>query len=409
MRNVGRIISAGAAGLGLLVVLMVLPAFANSKVAQFSSQLNKAERSEFDSWYIAQILHKEALNSYWKSIKVLRQNRRKKKAAKRTLTDKDYVRKFPPTYNGPKLKKSLLRRWRAFQRKDRPTVKKPTELPNVSDYLRSAKRHYNFVPERIPEREYKRRYAMEALSHGLTKDQVVRIFALETGGYGTADMQAGIHPIKKTGKPISSALGYAQLLAANSVNVLAKHGTSFITRLQRIIARERSAQRRKQLQAKLTSLRAMVRTAKSIPYKWSHQRKLARTSRGMGLHPLNIDGLIGPWMQVIKLVDIKKMAERRGLYNLPGAKLELMNLAGPGTGLEMMQKAGLNKPTANFFSRRGYYRNSIVRGRTSQGLILALDKRMDVNLKNKGSREFIAVFDEIIKSRRGPTVPPSVR
>ena len=128
----------------------------------------------------------------------------------------------------------------------------------------------------------------------------------------------------------------------------------------------------------------MLRTAKSIPFNWSRQRALARTSKGMGLHPLNIDGDIGPWMQVIKLADIKKLAERKGLSNLSGAELELMNLAGPGTGLEMMRKVGRDKPTTNFFSRRAYNRNSIVRGRTSAELVVALDVRMNQNLKKEG-------------------------
>ena len=308
---------------------------------------------------------------------------------------------FPPTYNGPGLSKSLRQRWRRFQQADKPAAEKRKELPGVADYLASAKRHYNFVPERITETEYKRRYALEALAKGLRKDQVVKIFALETGGNGTADMQAGIHPITKKGRPISSALGYAQLLAANSVNVMAKHGAKFVQRLSRMVRRERNPERRQQLQAKLNSLRAMLKTAKSIPFKWSRQRALARTSRGMGLHPLNIDGVIGPWMQVTKLADIKRLAERRGLRNLSGARLELMNLAGPGTGLEMMTKVGWDKPTTNFFSRRGYNRNSIVRGQTSDGLVTALNKRMEVNLKQKGSREFNEIFDEIIRVRGG--------
>lgn len=408
MQNVWGGISVRAAGVGLVMLLLTASVSANSKVAEFSSQLRKAERKQFEAWYIAQIAHEEAMTTYWDKVELLRKRRRQKRRDKIAFKDRDYVTTLPPVYQGPKLKTRLLQRWNAFQNKDKPVAAKPDELPSVADYLRSAKRHYNFVPERIPEREYKRRYAMEALSHGLTKDQVVRIFALETGGNGTADMQAGIHPTKKTGRPISSALGYAQLLAANSINVIAKHGPKFVTRLQRIIKRERVPQRRKELQAKLASLQAMVRTAKSIPYKWSRQRALARTSLGMGLHPLNIDGLIGPWMQVVKLADIKELAERNGLTNLPGAELELMNLAGPGTGLEMMKPVGRDKPTTNFFSRRGYYRNAIVRGRTSQELIVALDERMDANLKKKGSQEFLAVFDEIIARRNGPVRPAAL-
>ena len=382
------------------VALCAAPVAAQTKARAFSETLTRSERSAFEAWYLARISHDAALDGYWRKVRQKWSARRKKKRAKQALTDRDYVAKFPPKYNGPSLAKALFKRWRAFRDKDRPPAKKRDPLPGVADYLASAKRHYNFVPERVPEREYKRRYALEALSHGLSPMQVVKVFALETGGNGTADMQAGIHPISKRGRPISSALGYAQLLAANSINVMAKHGPKFVARLQGKIRRERVAVRRQQLQAKLNSVQAMLRTAKSIPFQWSRQRALARTSRGRGLHPLNIDGDVGPWMQVIKLADIKRLAERKGLGNLAPAELELMNLAGPGTGLEMMRKVGRDKPTPNFFSRRAYYRNSIVRGRTSEGLIVALDKRMEVNLKKDGSQEFLMVFKEILDQRR---------
>ena len=46
-----------------------------------------------------------------------------------------------------------------------------------------------------------------------------------------------------------------------------------------------------------------------------------------------------------------------------------MTLAGPRTGLDMMEKAGRDVPTSNFFSRTGYYRNTIVRERTSAELL----------------------------------------
>ena len=402
-----RNILGAVAWLSLLALLVSSTSVvARTKASQFSANLGAVERKAFEAWYVARIAHDAALDGYWRTTRAKWSERRKKRRAKVAISEQDYMTRFPPKYNGPGLDKGLLRRWRAFRDRDKP--KRPvkrTTLPNVADYLESARRHYNFVPERIPEREYKRRYALEALSYGLTKDQVVRVFALETGGNGTADMQAGIHPISKKGRPISSALGYAQLLAANSINVMAKHGPKFVARLERVISRERVPARRQQLQQKLNSLRAMLVTAKSIPFKWSRQRSLARTSRGRGLHPLNIDGLIGPWMQVIKLADIKRLAERKGLgSNLSGARLELMNLAGPGTGIEMMRKIGLDKPTANFFSRRAYYRNSIVRGRTSAGLIEALHERMNQNLKKKGSQEFLAVFDEILAQRRAVQV-----
>jgi hypothetical protein len=78
-------------------------------------------------------------------------------------------------------------------------------LATVADFLAYAKELYGFVPTPTTEREFKRRYAQEALAVGLTKDQVVRIYALETGGQGTYDMQSGINPITRQGRPISSA------------------------------------------------------------------------------------------------------------------------------------------------------------------------------------------------------------
>ena len=125
----------------------------------------------------------------------------------------------------------------------------------------------------------------------------------------------------------------------------------------------------------------------------------------MALHVMNMDGDIGPWMQVVKIADLKRMAASKGRHALSGAEIELMNLAGPATGLEMMLKTGFDKPTANFFSRRAYYRNSVVRGRDSGGLLEALEQRMQANIKNKGAQEFLAVFDELIEARPTPPRP----
>jgi hypothetical protein len=77
-----------------------------------------------------------------------------------------------------------------------------------------------------------------------------------------------------------------------------------------------------------------------------------------------------------------------------------MNLAGPGTGLEMMTPIGRRMPTTNFFSRAAYYRNTIVREKTGAELLAALEQRMRVNEKNKGAIEFGQIFDELVKRPR---------
>jgi hypothetical protein len=398
----------GVFGLVLVGLAMVSAGVADARRAAqaFAATLDQPERQRFEAWYSAQVFFDASMDAYWDKVEAKRRMRRAKRRRGQAFLHRDYVKNNPPTYTGPQISVSLLRRWRAFRDRDKPkrTVKR-RELPAVKDYLAAARRHFGFRPERISELEFKRRYAAEALRLGLTKDQVVRIYALETGGYGTADMQAGVHPISRRGRPISSALGYAQLLAANSINVLAKHGPTFVQRLAAKLEAARDGGRRARLRHKLNVLKRMVRTAKSVPYRWSRHVRFSRTSRGMALHVMNIDGDIGPWMQVVKIADLKRMAAAKGRQRLSGAEIELMNLAGPATGLEMMLATGRDKSTANFFSRGAYYRNSVVRGRDSTGLLVALEERMRANIKNKGAQEFLAVFDQLIAARPRPPRP----
>jgi hypothetical protein len=63
----------------------------------------------------------------------------------------------------------------------------------------------------------------------------------------------------------------------------------------------------------------------------------------------------------------------------------------------MFELLGRHMPTSNFFSEDGYYRNSVVRERTAQGLLLALEERMEANIKNAGSIEFAQAFDEVAR------------
>jgi hypothetical protein len=121
------------------------------------------------------------------------------------------------------------------------------------------------------------------------------------------------------------------------------------------------------------------------------------TPAGLGIHALNLDADVGPWMQVLKLKGLREDAERAGRGALSGAEIELMNLAGPRTGLEMMTPLGRTMPTSNFFSEGGYYRNTIVRDKTAAELMAALEARMDANIRKPGAIEFAQVFDEVAR------------
>ena len=415
-RGGARSVAGSATGLLLAAVLLVLAITCRSSGAEasrydsFVATLKPAEARAFEAWYKATTFHSAALDAYWAKVSAKRVQRRARIRRGGRASAGDYVSEFPPQYDGPSISKSLRQRWANFQVGGggrRPKTKRD-ELPRIADFLAAARQHYGFEPERIPEREFKRRYASEALQLGLTKRQVIRVYALETGGRGTADMVAGIHPITGKGRPISTAIGYAQLLAANTINVLQTSGGEFEKRLTALRDGANSPERRARLNEKLRSLRQMRAYVGRIPRQWSAHQRYSRTSQGRGLHAINVDGDIGPWLQVRKLRGVADYGKRAGYDHLESEQLELMNLAGPGTGLEMMTTLGLDMPTANFFARRGYERNTIVRGRTSRGLLKALGERMDSFEKNPGAVEFAAVFDELT-GQRGGSAPRLVR
>jgi hypothetical protein len=367
----------------------------------FLTSLSDSEVEAFQSWKVARQTFDDRLDQYWDAVDDKRDGRKRKRARKIPFDAGDYVMTFPPKYGGPSLGGDLALKYDRFveeQRQSNPSP--PKELATVPDYLDAAKSVYNFVPERVSEKDFKLRYAAEAASLGLSKEQVVRVYALETGGVGTYDTQAGIHPIKKTGRAISSALGYGQLLDANSVNELARSGAVFIQRLtEKYRDRNISPARKAALKRKLAVLRKMYANVKHQPFEWDVQQAYAKTPPGMGIHALNIDGDIGPMLQAMKLKTLQDLAEKSGRTSLSGAELELMNLAGPVTGLEMLQAPGADAPTPNFFARRAYYVNKMVIGLTGAQLQAELDRRMAHAITTPGSQEFANAFDAVSARR----------
>ncbi len=394
------LLAAALLGVALAGAALSNPASAIS-TADFLASLSDSEANAFQEWKAARRTYDGQLDAYWDQVDAKRQARKPKRAAKLAFDSNDYVMSFPPAYKGPKLSAGLTKKYEKFldeQEKAQPTP--PKELPTVADYLHAAKSVYNFVPERVSEKEFKRRYAEEALALGLTKDQVVRVYALETGGIGTYDMQSGIHPIKKTGRAISSAIGYAQLLDANSVDELAQHGNRFVERIgEKLRNKSLSAERRASLKAKLTALKHMISNVKRVPKNWEADQAYAKTAPGMGMHTLNLDGDIGPMLQANKLKGLKDTAEKYGRPVLAGHEMEAMNLAGPVTGLEMMLPVGQKAPVTNFFARRAYYVNKMVIGLNGEQLLAELDRRMNDSMKAAGSQEFAAAFDSVVAAK----------
>ncbi len=384
----------------LLAFVMLLVGWSGFAIAagdpRVTARLNDEQRRVYAGWAGARAIHDREQDAYWSAVSARRGERRRKMSAGANVTAADFVMQYPPKYTGPALRPDIAK---IMAEVDPPSP--AGEITTLPEMLAAARQLYRFEPGLIPEREFKRRYAVEALALGLTKEQVVRVYALETGGRGTFDMQAGINPDTKAGRAISTAMGYAQLLAANSIDELVRFGDGFIVRLQAMASQPGTPpERARELAAKVDVLRAMLRVGRGVPREWSRHVELSRTPPGFGIHVLNLDGDVGPWLQVIKLKGIKDLAEQKGRTSLSPAELELMNLAGPSTGLEMMDPAGGAAPTANFFSRAGYYRNTIVREKTGAELLAAIDNRMTENMVRPGSVEFAVVFDEVIGGGR---------
>ena len=234
-----------------------------------------------------------------------------------------------------------------------------------------------------------------ALAAGLTKDQVVRIYGFEATGNGNYDVEAGLE-YNKHGRAITTALGYNQLLATNSVEIVAENGSQFINAL-RGQAAQLPDDHKQALDGKIEILRRMIAFARSVPDAWGQHEILANTQKGLGVHALNLDLDVGPMLQTQKLLDSVVFARRKGFSaTLSAAELEMMNLTGDGNGFDMvtMPLPWRDKvPTANFFRPSGYADNPVAqRNNVVAKLIAATDARMDEEIKKPGAKELAAAL-----------------
>lgn len=346
---------------------------------------NALYRAKLSAYEAANAAYEEVAAPYWKSIAQKRSRRR----ANRTflnLRAEDYVLKQPPLYSGPPKPVSP----------DGRTEKNP--VPVVADFLREAQAHFEFVPETpASETIYKRAYVAAARAAGLTPEQCVRIYAFESGGDGTYDVQAGLEYKTPGARAVSTALGYNQLLTTNSVELLAEAGDEFVSALKRKL-NAAHGRRAGALRDKLRILRKMIAFSRSVPDRWQDHARLADTPKGLGIHALNLDVDIGPLLQVRKLLTSVEFARRRGFDKpLSAAELEMMNLTGDGSGFEMvmMSKALREKiPTSNFFQRGGYERNPVaIRNNTVARLIAATNAKMDSEVRLAGAKNLAALFE----------------
>jgi hypothetical protein len=365
-----------------------LPASVGDAMAQASPQAIAEYRRKLKEYQEVRGAFDAEAGAYWASISEKRRGRNAKRRDRQTITLDDYVLTQPPVYTGPK----------------RPVNPEPEEgkpprehkaIPVVADLLQAAAEQFQFTPQRpTTEVEFKRAYAHVASAAGLSREQAVRVYSFETGGTGNYDVQSGIEHGGK--RAISTAMGYNQLLTTNSVELVAEQGHEFVRALTEKAA-SLSGPPRKAMEHKLAVLKKMVAFTRTVPDDWSAHEKLADTPQGWAVHAMVLDIDVGPLLQTHKLLTSVIFARAKG-YNRPltAAELEMMNLTGDGTGLDMVtmpQAMREQVPTSNFFQRNGYERNPVaVRNNTVAKLLAVTDERMDGNSTKPGAKELAASF-----------------
>ena len=328
--------------------------------------------------------------AYWNAVSEKRRTRIAKRRDRVAISVHDYVLEQPPLYEGPP-------RPRDPNPPEADGVARPRKpLPVAADFLRAAAEEFQFSPQRASEADFKRAYARVALANGLTREQAVRVYSFETGGNGGHDLQSGLNPNRPGSRAISTAVGYNQLLTANTITLVAEQGAAIIRDLNDKAARS-SGPQRANIERKIAVVRRMLAVVRASGTSWSAFEKLGLTPKGWGIHALVYDIDIGPLLQTHKLMTSVDFARAKGYSRqLTAAELEMMNLTGDGNGFDMVsmpQSIRDQVPTANFFQRSGYERNPVaIRHNTVAKLLAITDSRMDANSALPGARELAAAF-----------------
>jgi len=365
---------------------------ADAMAQAVSPQAIAEYRRQLKEYQAARASFEAEASTYWSMVAEKRRGRNAKRREHQAIALDDYVLTQPPIYSGPKQPVNPS-----------PEPAEPVEprvrkaIPLVTDLLKAAAEHFQFVPERpASEVEFKRAYARTALAAGLTREQAVRVYSFETGGNGNHDMQSGLSATRPTSRAISTAIGYNQLLTTNSVELLAEQGPEFLRVLSEKASRL-SGTPRSAMDRKIAVLKRMVTLARSVPDEWAQHEKLGDTPQGWALHAMVLDIDVGPLLQTHKLLTSVVFARIKGYARaLTAAELEMMNLTGDSTGLDMVtmpQAIREQVPTSNFFQRSGYERNPVaIRHNTVAKLLAITDSRMDSNSNLPGAKELAGAF-----------------
>ena len=357
-----------------------------------ASPLGTINNKDYEAWRNAYNAYNKQATAYWEQISAKRKLRNEKRARGQTIALTDYVLSQPPLYSGPA----------------KPSTGKTTgpsrSIPGVDDFVAASKRVYGFQPERPSnESEFMRSYVNAAQEIGLTREQLVSIYAFETGGDGTHDLQSGMIKGKANARPISTAIGYNQLVATASVSLMWEYGNDIAKELRQK-AQQASGTERTKLLEKANVVERMTAKAKTVPHNWGAQSELAKTDAGLGMHAMTMDKDVGPLLQIHKLRTSLTFLRRKGVSRpLSGAELEMLNLTGDGNGYDMVTMPSQYRakvPTANFFLRPGYERNPVaIRNNTVAALLDATESKMEANMQKDGAQMLNRIYQSTTLAR----------
>ena len=376
-----------------LLCLLLAGLIAPASVAQNVSPDVLADyQAKLTQYEAAHGAFEERAVAYWDAIADKRRTRNAKRREYQPAALNDYVLMQPPVYSGPAKPVSPL------PPPPPPPVPPKPEIPVLADFLTSASEEWGFMPD-LPasDADFKRAYARAARAAGLTREQIVGVYAFETGGRGSYNSQAGLGTPRPNAHAISPAVGYNQLLSTNTVSLFGESGPHFIAALgdkeKTLTGVQRAA-----FERKLAVLKRMIAYCRSLPHRWSEYDEIAKhTPKGWGIHAAVLDIDVGPLLQVQKLLDSVRFARAKG-YAAPltPAELELMNLTGDGNGIDMVtMPADLRArvPTANFFQRSGYERNPVAqRTAVVAALIASIEDTMAAASRSQGARDLAAAY-----------------
>ena len=343
---------------------------------------------------------------YWAEISRKKKIRSDRRKAGKTIKRKHFVLSHPPKYTGPKRPKNPNAVASTGKKK-----KKRSTLPRAND-LRAAMRDiYGVKLLKYKEKDYKLAFAREAKRHGVSAEQVIGVYALETGGLGPYDRVSGEIPrmnrkcrvTKYVGRPASTALGYFQLLSANTSatvhgNMRGPKAERISTRL-RAMAKQNRGKRKRALKAKAklveiinADMKKYIARYSGKKNNWAEFRALGRTKLGRAIHALNLDLDIGPMIQMTKLNTVRNHAIKIGLGNVESHRLELMNLVGYGRGGRMQIGEAYYVPTANFMKENELRANPVMNHKTVEEAVATLRRIIGKRKQECGSEEFYKMW-----------------